>query len=543
MSKKTVIISIVLLLLAGGIVYWNIHKRGIVRSTVKETVADKTNNLYSMSTGSFEVDEVAGNLTAKNIYLQPDSNVYNALKGTEDEPSVLVKLDIPELVVAGVKTPKALLNSAIDGRKVLIQSPRIELYFTGKGKDSLKTVPDKEVYRQVLGNLTMIKIDTLSIVNATLVTKDWKTGDIRMMFDSVSIDLFRIAVDSAHDKDTTRILFAEQANVLCKKARWTSKNKLYNYEVRNIEVNSGTRSLGISRFKIDPTLPEAKFLQQFKYAHDRFDIDFEGISMANLNVPMLLREEIEADSLILKNSNLRIYRDLSYPHDGKNRVGTYPQQMLMKLPYEVNIRHARFVHAFIEYKERNAKSGKSGKVQFHDASIWVSNLTSKASLLDKDPMRVQFNARFLNRAAMKSVINFYPGNGKFTMEADLGSMPAETVNQLTEPMGLAKVEHGTISSLHFNITGNDHAADGQMTLLYDDLKISLLKKDTADNTLTKKKLASALANIQVKNANPGKNGEVRRVAIHFDRNKDKSWFNLVWKSIFNGVKSSVGIEQ
>lgn len=543
MSKRTIIIAIVLLLVAGGIVYWNIHKRSIVRSTVKDAVADKTNNLYSIRTGGLDIDEVAGYLKVTNLYLQPDSNVYNGLSESEDAPSVLVKIDIPALTVEGVKTPKALLNSAIDGRKVLIQSPSIELYFTGKGKDSLKSVPDKEVYRQILGNLTMIKIDTLSIRNATVVTKDWKSGAVRMRFDSVSIDLFRIAVDSTHDKDTSRVFFAEQALVSCKKARWSSRNRLYNYEVRNIELNSDTRKVGISHFSIDPTLPEGKFMQQFKYAHDRFDVQLRGIRLANLNLPRLVQGEIMADSLVLNNSSLHIYRDMSYPHDGKNRVGTYPQQALMKLPFELTIRHGRFEQAFIEYKERNGKSGKSGRVQFNNASLTVSNLTSKAALLAERPLRIHFNARFLNSASMKAVINFYADKGRFSIDADMEGMPAATVNQLTEPMGLAKVETGTIRGLHFKFTGNDYAANGGLTLLYDDLKIALLKKDTTDNTLSKKKLASALANIQVKNANPAKNGEIRTVAVHYDRNTAKSWFNLVWKSIFTGVKQTVGIEQ
>lgn len=544
MSRKLwIILSIVLLLLAGGIVYWNIHKRSIVRSTVKETVAKKTKNLYGIQTGSLDMDEVAGYLRVTNLHLQPDSNIYNTMVGTPDEPSVLIRIDIPELTVEGVETPKALMNSAIDGRKVLIQSPRIEVYFTGKGKDSAKNVPDKEVYRQILGNLTMIEIDTLSIVNATLVTKEWKTGDVRMMFDSVSIDLYKIAVDSAHDKDTTRILFAEQANMNCKKVKWMSKNKLYNYEIRNIDLNSASKKLGIAKVAVDPQLPEAKFMQQFKYARDRFDVNFQGVTLAGLNLPLLFKEEVVADSLVLASSTLKIFRDMSYPHDGRNRVGTYPQQMLMQLPFNLNIRQALFRNAFIEYKERNAKSGKSGKVQFYQASLRIDRLTSHKDLMAANPMKLTFNARFLNVTPIKAIFNFYPTNGKFTMDGEMGGMPATTVNQLTEPMGLAKVEKGTISGMKFNFNGNDNGTDGKLTILYDDLKVALLKKDTADNTLTKKKFISALANMQVKNANPNKKGEVRVADVHFDRIKEKSFFNLLWKTIFTGVKQSVGIEQ
>ncbi|AXY72646.1 hypothetical protein D3H65_01060 [Paraflavitalea soli] len=542
MSKRKIFIIILLLLVAGGIVTWTIYKRKIVKDGVAQTVANKTNNLYGIQTGKLDIDEVAGNLTVTNLQLNPDSNVYNHLVSINDAPSVLIQINIPSLTVEGVKTPKALLNSAIDGRKVIIHAPRIDLFFTGKGKDSLKTVPDKEVYRQILGNLELIKIDTLSVVNATLVTRDWKTGDIRMQFDSVSIDLLRIAVDSLHDKDTTRILFAEQAAVKCKKASWTSKNKLYHYEVRDIDLNSGAKQLSVHRFVMDPRMPEQKFLQQFKYANDRFDIDLQQVRVTNLNVPLLLREQVKADSLISGKSSIRIYRDLSYPHDKKSRVGTYPQQAVMKLPMEVDIGQALFHNSFIEYKERNGKSEKSGKVQFYNAGLRITNLTSYKQDMAQHPMRMQFNAQFLNKAPVKAVINFYPDNGKFTIAGEMGSMSAKGVNELTEPMGLAKIETGTITSLQFNFTGNDHAADGHLTVLYDDLKITLLKKDTVDNSLSKKKFASMLANIKVMNANPGKNGEVRRATVHYDRDETKSFFNLVWKSIFTGVKESVGIK-
>ncbi|NII26311.1 hypothetical protein HB364_14565 [Pseudoflavitalea sp. X16] len=543
MSKRSIAIIVLLLLIAGGIVTWSIYKRRIVKNEVAKTIADKSNNLYGIKTGSLDIDEVAGSLTATNLELAPDSNVYNQLSNTSDAPSVLAKISIPSLTVAGVKTPRALLNSEIDGRKVVIHSPRIELFFTGKGKDSLKKVPDKEMYRQILGNLELIKIDTLSVVNATIITREWKTGQIRMQFDSVFIDLFRIAVDSLHDKDTTRILFAEQVLVKCKKARWSSKNKLYQYEVHDIHLNSSEKKLSMNRFTINPALPEQKFLQQFKYANDRFDVDIRQIRLASLNVSLLLvQQDIAADSLVAGASNVRIYRDLSFPHDGKNRVGTYPNQLIMKLPIDLAVKKATFHNCFIEYKERNGKSGKSGKVQFHKAVVSVANLTNHRKLLVAKSMQVQFRAQFLDKAPVRALINFYPDGGRFTIEGEMGGIEATDLNQLTEPMGLTTIEKGTLRGMKFNFSGTDYTTDGRLTIFYNDLRIALLQKDSTDNSLNKKGLVSMLANIKVKNDNPGKKEEVRVADVHYKRDTHKSFFNLVWKSIFTGVKQTVGME-
>lgn len=543
--RKTILLFLILAVIAGAVVAWNFYKKSILRSEVAKTVAEKTNRLYTIGVGKLDMDEVAGFLAVSNLQLQPDAAIYEQMVAANDAPAILFRIDIPALTVTGVKTPKALLNKEIEGRKVLIENPRIELLMTGKGKDSTRNIPTKELYKQILGNLSLIAIDTVSVVNATLFTKDWKSGETRMQFDSVNIDLYKVAVDSLHEKDSTRILFAERANLHCAKISWSSKNKLYKYEIRHVDFNSGEKKLSIEKTSIDPTLPEVTFLKQFKTQVDRFDFTLQKIQLAGVNAAELLKETIVADSLVVGHSSFRIYRDLSYPRDKKNRVGTYPHQLLMKLPFDLQIRKALFTDAYIEYKEKNPKSEKSGEVQFHHVTVRMDNLTNeKQPLADNAVFKLQFNARFLNKVPIQALINFYPGHpqGKFTIDGELGSMDATAVNVLAKPMGLATIEKGTIRKLHFSFTGNDYRADGPVTLLYDDLKIALLKKDTADNSLDKKKLASFVANMKVKNANPGKDGEVRKTTVHYERDTNRSFFNLIWKSIFTGVKETVGIE-
>ena len=545
-KRSTIILLLLLALIAGGIFYWNQHKKRIVRNEVSKTVSDKTNNLYSIDIGKMEMDEVAGNLSVKGLILQPDSNIYNQLLLSKDTPAMLIRVIVPELSVAGVKTPKALLNNENEGRKVLIRSPRIELLYTDKTKDTIEKAEPEEIYKQILGNLTKIELDTVSIENATVVTRNWKTGEVGMQFDSVYVDLYRVAVDSVHQQDSNRLFFAAESKIRCSRIGWTSKNKLYKFQIRNIEYHSTGKQLSISSTSIDPQLPEAAFLRKFKTQTDRFDFSFKSIRVVNLDAPALLDGRgIFADSLVVGQSKYLIYRDLGIPRDKKSRVGTYPHQLLRNLAVDVRVKKALFTNAFIEYKERNPKSQKSGRVQFHNVTVKMDNVTNvKKALADNSILKLQFNSNFLGKVPVHALINFYTAsqNGKFTIDGEMGSMPATNVNILTEPMGMAKIDNGTIRKLNFSFTGTDYRADGPVTLLYDDLKIALLKKDTADNKLEKKTFASFVANIKVKNANPGKDGTTRKEDVHYERDTNRSFFNLVWKSIFTGVKQTVGIE-
>jgi hypothetical protein len=65
------------------------------------------------------------------------------------------------------------------------------------------------------------------------------------------------------------------------------------------------------------------------------------------------------------------------------------------------------------------------------------------------------------------------------------------------------------------------------------LDIKVLKKEGDD--LKTNDVKTFLANAAISNSNP-KNGETRTGKVDYTRETNKSFFNLVWKSIFSGVK-------
>ena len=93
-----------------------------------------------------------------------------------------------------------------------------------------------------------------------------------------------------------------------------------------------------------------------------------------------------------------------------------------------------------------------------------------------------------------------------------------------------------MNNLTFNFNGDHLKSNGISTLLYQDLTIELLKKDS--NELKKKGLSTFVANLLAKNNNP-QNGNLKEGKINFQRDTTKSFFNLLWKSIFDGAKSTI----
>ncbi len=126
----------------------------------------------------------------------------------------------------------------------------------------------------------------------------------------------------------------------------------------------------------------------------------------------------------------------------------------------------------------------------------------------------------------------------------MAAIEGEKVNPLIEPMAPARIEKGQINNVNFDLSGTNHSIDGDVVMLYNDLKVSLLEKDKGSKELDKKSLGSFIANIAIKNDNPSsKNEQPRTAKVHLERDPNRSIFYLAWKAIFKGIKESAGIKK
>ncbi|MCK5838289.1 MAG: hypothetical protein KAG99_00510, partial [Bacteroidales bacterium] len=77
-------------------------------------------------------------------------------------------------------------------------------------------------------------------------------------------------------------------------------------------------------------------------------------------------------------------------------------------------------------------------------------------------------------------------------------------------------------------------------LLYDDLKITVLKVKKTENFLQKNKFLSFVGNAAVRNQNPPKGKPERIAEMFFERNKNKALFNYMIKTLVTGFIATIG---
>jgi len=530
-----------LLAAAGGLIYWWMYRKQFVREQLELAVVDGSDSLYRIRYTQMRMDEVKGWIHIRDLEVTYDSARFAQLVIAGKAPPILMRIKIPELKVNGVKTPRALLGTELAAGNVEIIRPEVQLVYT-RTNDTAESrrMPTAADYDQLLGQLDKITLSKLVIHQGKLETGYLRSDAAPLQLNGVKLELGNIVVDSNSATDPDRILFASDIFLECDEVKWLSDDGRYRFRVDSTHYESKTRALRTARFNIEPLLSETQFTKQLRFADDRFDLALRGVSISGLQLASLQRDSLLADSIHLGTGHFYVYRDLGLPHDGKNRLGTYPHQLLKNAGLAIHIGQVAANAIDIKYKERSAATRKAGVVHFANTRFRindVSNLVQETST----PMEARIESVFL-QAPLSINWKFFQAasNGRFTIQGRLGQLPAPAANVLAEPMGPARLDEGTINGLSFSIDGNDYGAFARVTVLYKDLKISLLKKEEDSGELNKKKLASFAANLVMKKSNPSKkDDEPRTVKVNFRRDTKRSIFHLSWKTLFTGLKETV----
>ena len=351
-----------------------------------------------------------------------------------------------------------------------------------------------------------------------------------------------LKADQISDFQSQPMNYLNDIDIRCPKFSSLSRDKIYRNTVEDVEYNSARNQLHIGAIRFIPQLAEGAFAGKFKYQKDRYDASFHNIILTGPKLKSLLQNKISIENLTVASGGINIYRDLSKPLDVVSKVGSYPHQILMHSEIPIDIRRASFNNLNIQYKERNAETGKHGIIRFNNTTIALSNVTNLATSI-----RANSNCiATLNTTAIKNIplaVTFkFPLNttdGHFDVKGDIGSFDMKDLNELSRTLTSLEIDDGHMDDARFEFSGNDHSTSGHLIMKYDHLKVGLLKKNDTGG-IQKRKFMSLFANLVIKNENPHK-GKLRDYEVQYDRDEHKSFFNLVWRTIFTGMKATVGL--
>jgi hypothetical protein len=448
-------------------------------------------------------------------------------------------LDAKILRLSGVNTNEVIKNKNIVVDTILCKTiiayelPVEDLKSKKQNKPkTTDTTGFRNVYSIAMQHLNFPKVTFIPFAESNL-----SLGNLAIKVNGVTAN--RIADLETHPAD-----FSKEVDVALDNLSIKSNDGLYNYKMQNIALNSLRQQLNINSFSIVPTLSEKQFAAKSEFQKDRYEVTLTGIALKNIQMNNLIAKKLMASDLVIDKIDAKIYRDLHKPLEQKSKVGNYPSQMLQTLDLPVDLAKATFKNAHIDYRENETTSDSVGVISFTDSRLTITNITNIPEAIKKNnELNIKFDSKALGLIPLTGNFKFLYNNidqGNFIVDGSVGSFDALDLNKVSVPMALLRLRTGKINSLDFHFTGNNTGAEGDFTMKYEDLKVDILKRDKNTKEVKKRGLASLAANVIVKNNNPDNRG-LRKETPSYKRNINKSFFNLVWKTLFTGMKQTVGI--
>jgi hypothetical protein len=141
--------------------------------------------------------------------------------------------------------------------------------------------------------------------------------------------------------------------------------------------------------------------------------------------------------------------------------------------------------------------------------------------------------------------NLTDKNAAYTYKGNLGPMDLKMVNPAAMPLAMVKINAGHLKQLSFDFKANGQTASGEVSVLYNDLKVTVLKADTEDEKLKRMTIASLYANVFIiKHDNPDVPGGVpRSFHVNYARPITSPFFKYTWTALLTGIKPCVGFDK
>lgn len=435
--------------------------------------------------------------------------------------------------VTGLSTNAFIINRQIKADFLSTDGGAIGIYRKANKTGGGETIEidndffDEAIVKNIsIGNTTLTLYNKANAEQKPLVLKNvqFNAGNIDSIYSGT--DILKLLGSSQWDLSADGISFG-------------TKDKVYNINIGPFKLDKKKKQIMVNYVSIVPTMSEAAFVNSLKYQKDLFNVTIKNIVFGGVDLAALLeKKSIIAETLTLQPT-IKVFNDRTVTPDTASKMGKYPQQSLMKLSTPVNIKKANIINGYVSYRERGAISKNVGDVFFTNVNGTLTNVTNIENYLKQNSlMMVNVTTKFLNMATVTSKwkMPMMASDGAFSITGKVDGFDGKKLNPVIEPLGMGSVKSGNIKSYTFNLQGNDYKGAGDAVLLYNDLKIKLLKNK--DDDIKNKSVTSFIANIIIKDQNPS-NNKTRIAKISFNRTMTKSFFNLVWKSLFDGAKKSL----
>lgn len=507
---------------------------------------------YVTKIGKVRVDLTRRSISVSDVMLRTTTS-----RNTQDGPAVMLDISIPKITASGIRYRKRNDNekASIYLRALAITSPSITYEGTPKPDKHTATKGERE------SGIPGVIIKKLVITNGNARISSWKEGkktvystaglnmeitgltlgkpDIKIMpvFATKKIKTAaKNAVVSSSAGSFSKRIFSEikfNADAIS----YTLKNGALTFAADTLSADSETGKINVKRLAITPQYNKHQFNDKVGDHSDWLNIVVEDIALSGLTIPFSGDDNsvMKAETLSVSRATIESYKNRNQIQSDKIKPMLY--QSIQNIPIGIDISSVDISDLNVHYEEVSPGEKEVGRIDITDINATITGLTNRPTQYNQH-YDINASGMLLGTGRMDMVMTFPADslNDHFAVRAKLGTMPATTFSSITEPLAGIRITSGEVNGANITIEGNSYESYSNVELLYSDLKVAMVNRKKQNR---QKELLTFIANdFLIKRSNPEK-GKLRMGEGEFERDRQKSFWNYLWKSSFVGVKKIV----
>ena len=491
------------------------------KNTVKEKIPFRfTNHDIEADNIYFKANKLQAirikKITSKDSNILLEKLQVSALTTSATRDLFYIETDEIKIVNNKTKYIGQKLNIAIDG--IDVRSPNVKIISSNhKQNPNLKktnsTLPD-----------FVAKLGFINISNGKLTQTS--QGRQTLAVGKFDINLQQLSSNTADFTNHKPVTIGKKS-INAQKIDLDA-GKYYNLKIAQLK-NSGDKT-DIKDLKYLPKYSRAGFSKVIAKETDLYTISVKSIGITDQDSNLFTNPVIDINTVEIDGLHCNIYHDLAPADDTDPRILFSKKLRKVKMP--LFVKTVKIKNSALVYEEDAENGNIPGKLTFDNFGILINNINNGKVKGKPTVITADANFAFYNDAQTNVLWKFDVMNlqDEFTIKGNIQKLSAENVNLFVRPY-LNVTLDGNIDYLKFDYQGNNDGIAGKFYFKYNNMYVNLL------NTKGKeRKMLSTVANWFVKNESKG---EPNHVVIEKKRDPDKSFFNMLWQGIMEGLKKYV----
>jgi len=541
----------VFIVLAGIAWLLNVKSRPILTDRIKTLLYKSTDSLYTISFTKVSTNVFTGNATLQNVKIIPDTNRFKQLIALKRAPNNLYTVSLKKLVVKHFHPLTLYREKKLQLEEIIFDKPEVTMvnqqFAFNEGRAPR---PIKSPYDIISKNLNEFSIKSIRFkdVSFKYINKNI-ANSVPFSIDDLNITLTDLLVDSTSAEDHTRFYLIKDIVINLNNYVYRTPDKMYDIRLDKLDFRATTGKLRINSFALIPLHDEMNFGKVAGYAKERFNIKMSDIMLNGIDLPLYIsKQELWAKEMAITNGFVSVFNHNGLPKKPQeSKIGKFPHQLLQLVEAPILVQKIQLKDINVNYAVYNNESNQKGQISFEHTSGIIKNATNLEKIKAINPiMEVNLNTYLFGQGKLdvNFIFDLTAKDGAFSYNGVLHNFNARVLNQITKPLGLVRINRGSVDKLKFNFKANDLGAKGTVAFSYYDLSVALMKNDPEKDHLVTRGFLSFLANaLIIKSENPGADGKLVPVTVNYSRPANTSFFNMIWKSLFTGIKYSIGITE